>query len=447
MTKETFYEITNHLQEYIAGSAFDGKTYAVGGSVRDCVMDNEIKDIDLVVEIPDGGLKLAKWLEENKFTKGSVVLYPTYGTAMFHLDKYPDYEIECVQTRGEQYHKETRNPETCYAPITEDCFRRDLTINALYYDLQTREVVDFTGKGLKDIREHVIRVTNDNPDVVFDDDPLRILRVVRFANRFGWEIEKRTLESMTAKSERLSIITQERITDEFTKILLGGKHPEDGIELLDEVVGLPRIIPEFGVLWGVAKKAPVFDRITAAVGYSQGDVCSRLAALLHVFGQDVVERILRNMKYSNDVVDEVLFLTDETLLSGVLFEQEFGKFKKYRNLGYEVSKLQHRCGSEELFWKYLKTQLAVGAANNENVEWFALVSDYIKEHGTRMYNYKLPVDGNDVMRIMEIGPSKTVGDVLNSCLHRAFEKNDLTREECIAQFELLRDYNKKKNNK
>jgi tRNA nucleotidyltransferase/poly(A) polymerase len=366
---------------------------------------------------------------------------------MFHLAKYPEHGIECVQTRGEQYHKETRNPETCYAPITEDCFRRDLTINALYYDLQTREVVDFTGKGLNDIRNHVIRVTNDNPDVVFDDDPLRILRVVRFASRFGWGIEKRTLESMTAKSERLSIITQERITDEFTKILLGGKNPEDGIELLDEVVGLPRIIQEFGVLWGVAKKAPVFDRITAAVRCSRGDVCSRLAALLHVFRQDVVERILRSMKYSNDVAGEVLFLTDETLLSGVLFEQEFGKFKEYRNLGYEVSKLQHRCGSEELFWKYLKSQLAVGAANNENVEWFALVSDYIKEHGTRMYDYKLPVDGNDVMRVMGIGPSKTVGDVLDFCLHRAFEKNDLTREDCISQFELLRDFDKKKNNK
>ena len=448
MTKEEFLEITKHLQECIKGSEFDGKTYAVGGSVRDYVMDNEIKDIDLVVELPDGGLKLAKWLEENNRTKGSVVLYPTYGTAMFHLAKYPDYEIECVQTRGEQYHKETRNPETCYAPITEDCFRRDLTINALYYDLSKCEIVDFTKKGLYDIKKHIIRVTNDNPDVVFDDDPLRILRVVRFANRFGWQIEKNTLASMKEKADRLSIITQERITDEFTKILVNkNKYGEDGIELLDEVIGLDRIIPEFGTLWTLCKKRLTYNNILVGLRHSDADLCTRLAVLLYMFSLPVVENILQNMKYSNDVVNEVLFLLNDTLFDGISYVYEFRKIHKMRALGYEVSKLQHACKSKEMFFKYLDVRTHIAIAQNEDWGFRQMVVDYIDQNGTDMYNYKLPVDGNDVMRVMEIGPSKTVGNVLDSCLHRAFEKNNLTREECIAQFELLRDYNKKKNNK
>ena len=103
MTKDKFYKIVLYLKDLINGTKFEGKTYVVGGAVRDLYMDKEIKDIDIVVEFPSGGIEFANWMEENGHTHGSVVTYPTYGTAMFHLKECPEVQIECVQTRKEQY--------------------------------------------------------------------------------------------------------------------------------------------------------------------------------------------------------------------------------------------------------------------------------------------------------------------------------------------------------
>ena len=178
----------------------------VGGAVRDYVMKNEIKDIDICVDIENGGVLFSQFLYEKGYTKSSPKIFPTYGTSMFHLKKFPDLEIECVQTRGEQYHdKNTRNPICTFSDIKEDCFRRDLTINALYININTNEILDLTGNGLNDIKNGICRVTNDNPDIVFTDDPLRILRVIRFATRFDFKIDDKTWESMVKFSSRLDI--------------------------------------------------------------------------------------------------------------------------------------------------------------------------------------------------------------------------------------------------
>ena len=113
-----------------------------------------------------------------------------------------------------------RNPETAFGSIEEDCMRRDLTINALYTNVSTGEVVDITGKGVNDIRNHVVR-TPAAPDLTYDDDPLRILRCIRFASRYGWEIEQDTYDGMVRNVQRLAIITKERVRDELDKMLTG----------------------------------------------------------------------------------------------------------------------------------------------------------------------------------------------------------------------------------
>ena len=160
MTKETYYEIIDKVGELIKGTQFVNNVFSVGGCVRDLLMGNEIKDIDMCVSLPDGGIKLAEFMQENGYTKGSVVTYPTYGTAMFKLKEFPDIDIEVVQTRGEQYHdKDSRNPVTTFAPIEEDAFRRDLTINALYQNIITKEILDPTNSGFSDIKNHIIRCT------------------------------------------------------------------------------------------------------------------------------------------------------------------------------------------------------------------------------------------------------------------------------------------------
>lgn len=158
MTKDKFYKIVLYIKDLIKGTKFDGKTYVVGGAVRDLLMNKEIKDVDIVVELPNGGIEIAKWMEENGYTHGSVVTYPTYGTAMFRLNEYPEVEIECVQTRKEQYKdKNSRNPETEYGTLYEDIMRRDFTCNTLLYDITNCQVLDLTGKGIEDIKNKIIR--------------------------------------------------------------------------------------------------------------------------------------------------------------------------------------------------------------------------------------------------------------------------------------------------
>lgn len=158
MTIKRFKEVVNWLCDIIKGSRWEGHLFVVGGAVRDYVMNNEIKDIDLVLDIENGGLEFAEWMENNGYTKGSVVTYPTYGTAMFKSSEFPDIEIECVQTRGEQYHdKNSRNPETYFGTMEDDAFRRDFTCNSLYYDITNNTIIDPTGMGIEDIKNKILR--------------------------------------------------------------------------------------------------------------------------------------------------------------------------------------------------------------------------------------------------------------------------------------------------
>jgi poly(A) polymerase len=157
-----YREILNHLKVIIIGTEWENHLYSVGGCVRDSIMGNEIKDIDVVLDLPSGGIRFAEWMEKNHFTSGSVVTYPTYGTAMFKLASFPDVEIECVQTRKEQYHDESsRNPETAYGTLEEDAFRRDLTINAIYWDISHNRMLDITGYGVNDIKNKKIRCVGE----------------------------------------------------------------------------------------------------------------------------------------------------------------------------------------------------------------------------------------------------------------------------------------------
>ena len=136
MTK--FVTITEYIKDEIRGTQFENHVFAVGGSVRDLQMKRPIKDIDLVIDIENGGVEFAKFCMNRGILTHDVVIYERYGTAMFKFIEFPDDEIECVMTRGEKYpDRNSRNPETVFAGIEEDCIRRDLTINALYYNIST----------------------------------------------------------------------------------------------------------------------------------------------------------------------------------------------------------------------------------------------------------------------------------------------------------------------
>ena len=456
MTK--FITITEYIKEIICNTKFENHVFAVGGSVRDLHMKRPIKDIDLVIDIENGGVEFAKFCMDSNLLTHDVVIYERFGTAMFKFLKFPDDEIECVMTRGEKYpDRNSRNPETVFASIEDDCIRRDLTINALYYNISTGEIVDMVG-GLNDIENKVIRTTNENPDIVFDDDPLRVLRVVRFATRYGWEIEPKTYDSMKRYVDRLEIISKERIKDEFNKILLSD-NATMGIRTLCGIGAMKYIIPEVDEMIGMEQNAfhfgDVFEHTMALIDYDtkhfqSEDVAVRLALLLHDIGKiktrsvgddgrihfydhefagsEMIVDILKRLKYDNKTIEIVQFLVKNHMRT-----KNFGNdCVKIKTKSF--NKLAYICKNEYL---YKALARVIDCDNNSHKAEHIITGqyDYFMNHlddAHKMFNYKLPVDGNDVMEVLGIPAGVMVKKVLDKLIVRAFPNPDtLTRESCL----------------
>lgn len=458
MTQEKFKQIIEYIGECIKGSEFENHVFAVGGCVRDSYMGNEIKDIDIAVSLPDGGIKLAEFLHTKKFLTRPPVVYPTYGTAMFKFKKFNQDEIECVHTRGEQYHdKNSRNPETCFATIQDDCVRRDLTINAIYMNVTTGEILDLTGKGVSDIKAGICRVTNENPDVVFTDDSLRILRVMRFACRYNFDIEENTLESMKKNVDRLAIITQERITDEFNKMLMTND-PARALCLLGYTGAMKYVVPElietydmgqnayhFGTVWehtlAVVEHSTDFEAYLpvrlACVFHDLGKIKTRTVGVdgrVHFYdhetvGAELVHDIMVKMRYPNDVIDETCFYIRNHMVTKAWGDDlNHMKMKSLR-------KLMYKCKTEERFIHLMEV---IDADNKSHKSEHCLLLQATRVIETsqtekRMFGYHLPIDGNDVMEILGIEPGPKVKKYLDYCMKLAFNNPEITKEACIKQ--------------
>lgn len=242
MTDKTYRNILDYFRDITAGTEWEGHLFAVGGCVRDEILGAEIKDVDIAVDIPNGGIALAKWLRKKRQLAGMPVLFVKFGTAKLRLRRFPEEEIELVQTRAEKYTKKTsRCPEVVSGTLEEDCYRRDFTVNTLYRNISTGEILDMTGRGIADIRRGIIRTPMD-PDETFDDDPVRVLRCLRFAARFGWTIDPDTMEGLKNNVDRLGIVSHERWSAEFQKMLFG-RNIRRSLGTLNELGGLVYMDP------------------------------------------------------------------------------------------------------------------------------------------------------------------------------------------------------------
>ncbi len=409
------------------------EAYVVGGYVRDYYLRRPSTDVDVVVV--GSGVKLAEALGRELKTKVSI--FKTYGTAM--LRTRDGVEVEFVGARKESYTPESRNPHVEAGTLEDDQLRRDFTINALAWSLRADrfgELVDPFG-GMEDMEDCLIRTPCD-PDVTFSDDPLRMMRAVRFASQLGFMIEDETFEAIRRNVERIKIVSKERILTELNKIILSPV-PSMGFELLSESGLLAHIFPEMERLKGVERKGRHAHKdnfkhtlkVLDNVALRSDDLWLRWAAVLHdigkpqskgydpkigwtfhgheVVGSKMVPTIFRRMKLPlgepMKFVQKMVFLH----LRPIILSEDLVTDSAVRRLlfeaGDDVEKLMLLCeaditsGIEDKVQRYLKN--------------FELVRHKMKdlEERDRIRNFQPPITGEIIMQTYGIPPCQLIGEM------------------------------------
>lgn len=416
MTQETYEAIRLFLADKLAGTQFEGKTYFVGGCERDRILNNNINDIDIVVEIKNGAQKLVNYLHTNGLLRFSVS-YENFGTVCFELYRFPDIKIEAVQTRKECYRDSSRNPEVTFGTIEDDCHRRDFTINALYRDICTGKMYDFNGNAVNDLISKTLYTCGD-PNIIFTEDPLRILRAIRFAARFDFVIDPGVREMMNKHAYRLSIVSMERIKDEICK-MLSNNNCDIAMASLDNMEVMKFVLP--------VNVYDIFCKGNFAV--------KQIKTIPFVSNIKTPNGYLVNLSYTfKDVSD------DET---NILFT--YMKFSKNEistiNLYKKCINILLSEGDKEAHLrevKYLcKDNIAlndilcgIGIRSKSDERTFRVLASF--NVSDKWFDYKLPVNGNDILEIrdMKIG-GPIVAEILDELYTKSFTHEDgITEDYC-----------------
>jgi tRNA nucleotidyltransferase (CCA-adding enzyme) len=285
-----------------AADALELETYVIGGYVRDYILKRgTAKDIDVVAV--GSGIELARKVSQLLPNKPKVQVFKTYGTAML---KTGQTEVEFVGARKESYTRDSRNPIVEDGSLQDDQNRRDFTINALAIrlnDARYGDLIDPFG-GIEDLEKGIIRTPLD-PDITYSDDPLRMMRGIRFASQLNFTIEKESLASITRNADRIKIITRERIVDELNKIMMSPT-PSKGFLLLEKTGLLPYILPELVALKGIDEvegqkhKDNFYHTLEVVDNISQNtdDVWLRWAALLHDIGKAPTKKFSKKVGWT-----------------------------------------------------------------------------------------------------------------------------------------------------
>jgi tRNA nucleotidyltransferase (CCA-adding enzyme) len=277
-----------------AASNLDVETYVIGGFVRDYILRRgEAKDIDIVAV--GNGIDLSQEVSRLLPGKPKVSVFKNYGTAML---KAGGIELEFVGARKESYSEESRNPEVVSGTLADDQNRRDFTINALAISLNEPTFGDLLDpfNGMQDLDQKVIK-TPLNPDITYSDDPLRMMRAIRFASQLDFTIEKKSLEAISKNAARIKIISKERIVDELHKIIASAV-PSKGFSLLHKTGLLPYILPELVALQGIDEKEGQRHKdnfwhtleVVDNIAKTTDNLWLRWAALLHDIGKAPTKR-------------------------------------------------------------------------------------------------------------------------------------------------------------
>lgn len=458
MEKTAEQEVENLLSALVKKlPEFQNKVFSIGGFVRDKFLNVVSKDLDIVVTEKDGAEKFAKLLKHSLVSWGEGVPSEGISTPYKLGEAYPIWhlrfnndivfenkiyltagaELDIVDSQKECFpDPESRQRITVFGTFEEDIERRDFTINMLAYDLTNDKVIDASGSGISDIKKGIIRFhPKISGDKVFSDDPLRMIRAIRFHCKYDFDVDLETLNAIKRNAERIKIISGERIRDELVKIMLLGKLHQ-AIQIMDKFDLLQYILPEVKALQGVEQdiyyhaEGDVYVHTLMVLDKTKSTVVSQLAALLHDIGKpstktvkpmpddapprisfkkhenvssDMTEVVLQRLKFDLDTIKKVRKLIEFHLKGHSANEWSGSAVRRFiRDCGDELEDILHitDCDSQSSHGKWVTNHIPELRSRIEHLSQIPI-------------RKKTILNGNEIMTLLNMKAGKQLGEIIN----------------------------------